>query len=290
MNGAIAHHAAAATDLGAFAATIAHEITQPLTGVILNTRVCMRLLEAESADIEAARETVRLALRAAERASNVITQVRTLFGHDLGTHELLDLNEVTREAIALSLEPLRKYRVSLRTQLAKDPPVIHGCRVQLQQVILNLLLNAAQAMSGIDDRIRRLIVSTEQAGQDVRLSIADVGVGFDPERASSLFEAFYTTKPGGMGIGLSVSRSIVEHHGGRMSAALNEGPGATFSFSIPLTSKRKSNCEASRPRSNTPRNGRGTYRANKLAQLSVLARPQSVFARPTKSRSRQRHL
>jgi C4-dicarboxylate-specific signal transduction histidine kinase len=233
MNGTCFRSIGSAASLGELAASIVHEVIQPLSGIIINASACTRLLESEPANVAAARETARVALRAAERASKVITRLRTLFGQELGTHERLDLNEVTREAIAFSRNELSEYRVSIREALSGDLPAVQGDRVQLQQVILNLLLNAAQAMSDICHRPRLLTIRTEQKAHQVRLSVQDVGVGFDSGQESRLFEAFYTTKRGGMGIGLSVSRSIIESHGGRMWAALNEGPGATFSFSIP---------------------------------------------------------
>jgi signal transduction histidine kinase len=136
--------------------------------------------------------------------------------------------------IALSLSELHRRRVTLHTELVEDLPLVTGDRVQLQQVILNLLLNAAEAMSAVEDRPRYLLIRTELDGVDrARLSIQDNGVGYDPQEAQRLFEAFYTTKSGGMGIGLSVSQSIVENHDGRLWAELNAGPGATFAFSLP---------------------------------------------------------
>jgi signal transduction histidine kinase len=164
----------------------------------------------------------------------VITRLRALFAKKDATIESVDLNEVTREVIALSWSELQRSRVILRTELADDLPPVTGDRVQLQQVILNLLLNASDAMSGVDDRPRRLVIRTGRDERDrVRLTVQDAGVGLEPQSVERLFEAFYTTKSGGMGIGLSVSRSIIERHQGRLWAAPNDGPGATFSFSIP---------------------------------------------------------
>jgi signal transduction histidine kinase len=128
---------------------------------------------------------------------------------------------------------LQRGRVVLRTELAEELPLVTGDRVQLQQVVLNLLLNAAEAMSGVEDRLRLLVIRTESDHEGVRLSVQDTGVGFEPEYLPRLFEAFYTTKSGGMGIGLSVSRSIIVSHRGRLWAELNDGPGATFTFSVP---------------------------------------------------------
>ena len=136
--------------------------------------------------------------------------------------------------VALSLSELERNKVSVRTELASELPRLQGDRVQLQQVILNLFLNASDAMSGVDDRPRQLVIRTEQDEHDrARLSVRDTGVGFEPQGVDRLFDAFYTTKSSGMGIGLSVSRSIIESHNGRLWATSNDGPGVTFSFSIP---------------------------------------------------------
>jgi signal transduction histidine kinase len=146
----------------------------------------------------------------------------------------VDLNEATREVLALSSSELQRGRVIVRAELADDLSSVSGDRVQLQQVVLNLLLNASEAMSQVEDRPRQLVVRTHRDdGDGVRLTVQDAGVGFDPHNLERLFDAFYTTKSGGMGIGLSISRSIIESHHGRLWAAPNDGPGATFSFSLP---------------------------------------------------------
>jgi len=220
--------------IGALTASIAHEINQPLVGIITNASTGLRMLAAEPPNIEGARETARRTIRDGNRASEVITRLRALFSKNAPTTEAVDLNEATREVIALSLGELQKSRVILRLELADDLPPVKGDRVQLQQVIMNLLRNASDAMSGVDDRPRQLVIKTGPEGADrVCLTVQDTGLGFDPQAMDRLFEAFYTTKNDGMGIGLSVSRSIIEGHQGRLWATLNDGPGATFSFSIP---------------------------------------------------------
>jgi len=222
------------TSLGALTASIAHEVNQPLSGIITNASTCLRMLAADPPNVDGARETARRTIRDGNRASEVIARLRVLFSKKDPTTESVDLNEATREVIALSLNELQRSRVILLAELADDLPPVTGDRVQLQQVILNLILNASDAMSGVDDRPRQLAIRTgRDEGDRVRLSVQDAGVGFDPQAVDRLFEAFYTTKSGGMGIGLSVSRSIIESHGGRLWAAPNNGPGATFSFSIP---------------------------------------------------------
>lgn len=228
-------HVSRVTSLGVMTASIAHEVNQPLAGIVSNASTCLRMLAADPPNLEGARETARRTIRDGHRASEVITRLRGLIAKkEVGT-EPVDLNEATREVIALSTGELQRRRVVLRSELADDLPPAPGDRVQLQQVILNLLLNAADAMSGVDDRPRQLVVRTQPDGGDgVSLSVQDSGDGFAPEDGERLFEAFYTTKSQGMGIGLSVSRSIIERHEGRLWAARNEGPGATFAFTIPL--------------------------------------------------------
>jgi PAS domain S-box-containing protein len=227
-------HMARATSLGVLTASIAHEVSQPLSGMIINTSTSLRMLAADPPNIDGARETARRTIRDGKRATAVIARLRALFAKKTAPTESMDLNDAAREVLALSLNELQRNRVILRTELANDLPSITGDRVQLQQVILNLLLNASDAMSGIDDRPRNLVLRTawETSGRVV-LAVQDVGVGIAPDVMDKLFEPFYTTKNKGMGIGLSVSRSIVESHHGRLWAEPNDGPGATFSFFIP---------------------------------------------------------
>ena len=229
----LAHVARIAT-LNTLTASIAHEVNQPLSGIITNASTCRRMLDGDPPNIEGARETARRIIRDGNRASDVITRLRALFSKKDFTLEPLDLNEATREVIALSLSDLQRNRVVLLSDLAEDLPLVIGDRVQLQQVILNLVRNASDAMLGVEGRPKELLIKTARDESDrVRLSVIDAGVGFAPEAADKLFEAFHTTKTDGMGIGLSVSRSIIERHHGRLWAEANAGPGATFSFSVP---------------------------------------------------------
>jgi len=222
------------TSLGVLTASIAHEVNQPLSGIVTNAGTCLRMLDANPPNLEGARETARRTIRDGNRASDVITRLRALFSKEEFTLELLDLNEIARDVIALSLSDLQRNRVALQSELAEDLPTITGDRIQLQQVMLNLLRNASDAMVGVHDRPRQLLIRTEREdGDRVRVSVRDAGVGIDPQNINKLFNAFYTTKSDGMGIGLSVSRSIIERHHGRLWAEPNDGPGATFSFSIP---------------------------------------------------------
>jgi PAS domain S-box-containing protein len=229
-------HVARVTTLSTLTASIAHEVNQPLSGMITNAGTCLRMLAADPPDLEGARETARRMIRDGNRATDVITRLRALYSKKEFTLEPLDLNDVTREIIALSSSDLQRDRVVVQAELAGDLPTITGDRIQLQQVILNLLRNAADAMGEVDDRPRHVLIRTEREGADhVRLTVRDSGVGLDHEHIDKLFDAFYTTKTGGMGIGLSVSHSIVERHHGRLWAEPNDGPGATFFCSLPLT-------------------------------------------------------
>jgi C4-dicarboxylate-specific signal transduction histidine kinase len=231
-------HVARVTSLGALTASIAHEVNQPLSGIITNASTCLEMLAADPPDVDGARKTARRTIRDGNRAADVITRLRALFSKKETTLESMNLNEAAREVVALLRSELQRSRILLRTELADDLPPVTGDRVQLQQVILNLLLNASDAMSAIEDRPRRLVIRTARDESDrVRLAVQDAGVGFQPQDLPRVFETFYTTKNDGMGIGLSVSRSIIERHQGRLWATANDGPGATFSFSIPCATE-----------------------------------------------------
>lgn len=231
-------HVARVMTLGMLTASIAHEVNQPLSGIITNASTSLRMLAAEPPNIEGARETAKRTIRDAERAAHVVARLRGLFAKEELAAEPVDVNEAIGEVIALSLDELHRGRVILRREFADELPPILGDRVQLQQVFLNLIMNAADAMSHVDDRPRELTVRSELDDTGaIRVSVQDTGVGFEPRAADRLFDAFYSTKAGGMGIGLSVSRSIIERHHGRLWAVRNTGPGATFAFSIPGDTK-----------------------------------------------------
>jgi signal transduction histidine kinase len=232
-------HVARVSALSTLTASIAHEVNQPLSGIITNASTCLRMLAADPPDVDGARETARRAIRDGNRASEVIARVRTLFTKRELATESVDLNGATREVTALLLGELQHNRVSLQLELAQDLRTVTGDRIQLQQVILNLVRNASDAMAAVDDRPRQLLIRTEdEDGDRVRVSVRDAGVGVDPQNLSKMLDAFYTTKSDGMGIGLSVSRSIIERHHGRLWAEPNDGPGATFLFSIPSEPER----------------------------------------------------
>jgi signal transduction histidine kinase/HAMP domain-containing protein len=228
-------HVSRVTSLSALTASIAHEVNQPLAGIITNAGTCLRMLDHTPPNLEGARETARRTIRDGNRAADVITRLRALFSKRELTLEPLDLNDATREVVALSSNDFQRNRTIVDLALGSDLPIITGDRVQIQQVILNLLRNAQDAMVEVHDRPRQLQIRTEPDGGDrVRLAVRDAGVGLPAQHnPDSLFAAFFTTKSNGMGIGLFISRSIIEQHHGRLWAERNDGPGATFSFSVP---------------------------------------------------------
>jgi PAS domain S-box-containing protein len=231
-------HVSRVTAVSAFTASIAHEVNQPLSGIITNAGTCLRMLAADPPDVDGARETAKRTLRDGNRASDVIARLRTLYSRRELTLEPLDINETTREVLALSLTELQRNHIVVRSEFAADLPGVTGDRIQLQQVILNLLRNASDAMMSVHDRPRHLVIATRGEGNTrVRVTVRDVGVGLDAQSMNKLFDAFFTTKSDGMGIGLSVSRSIIERHHGRLWAEANDGPGATFAFAIPAASE-----------------------------------------------------
>jgi len=228
-------HVSRIAALSALTASIAHEVNQPLAGIITNAGACLRMLDADPPNVDGARRTARRTIRDGNRAADVVTRLRSLFGKRELTLDPLDLNDAAREVVALLSNDFRQNRIAVRTELAEDLPPVAGDRIQLQQVILNLLRNASDAMCEVHDRPRNLLIRTQsEDGASARLTVRDTGVGLSQPDVGSLFDAFSTTKTGGMGIGLFVSRSIIEKHHGRLWAESNPGtPGAAFSISIP---------------------------------------------------------
>jgi C4-dicarboxylate-specific signal transduction histidine kinase len=227
-------HVTRVTTLGELTASIAHEINQPLAAVVANAEACLGWLNRETPNLDAARRSVEWIIDDSDRASEVIKRVRALAKKTSIEKSPLDLNDVVREAMALVQRELTSHGVSLRMELASDLPPIFGDRIQLQQVMINLVMNGIEAMQQAADRRRELKIRSGQDGTgQVFLSVTDCGVGITPEEAERMFAPFFTTKQGGMGMGLSICRSIVEAHEGRLSASRNEGAGATFRFTLP---------------------------------------------------------
>ena len=228
-------HVTRVTILGELAASIAHEINQPLAAVITNGSACLRWLAGATPNLDEAREAVGRIIRDGKRASDVIGRIRALVKKS-GTEQVrLDINEVIQEVVGLIQTEIPKNGVVLRMELAPDLPRVLGDRVQLQQVILNLVMNGIEAMSAVTDRSRDLLLRSRQYESDkVLIAVQDSGIGLQLESLDHLFEAFFTTKPKGMGMGLAISRSIMEAHGGRLWAVPNDGPGVTFEFALPV--------------------------------------------------------
>ena len=220
--------------MGELTASIAHEVNQPLSGVVSNGSACLRWLAGDGPNLEEAREAARRIVRDGKRAGEVIARVRALAKRAATPSERLDLNETIREVLVLVGDEAKRKSVNIRTQFADDLSPISGDRVQLQQVMLNLVMNAIEAMSSVEGRPRELVITTRNLDADqVQVTVKDSGPGIDLNTLDRIFDPFCTTKPGGMGMGLSISRSIVQAHGGRLWAAVKDGPGTIFHFSLP---------------------------------------------------------
>jgi C4-dicarboxylate-specific signal transduction histidine kinase len=228
---ALAHVTRMAT-LGELAASIAHEINQPLGAVVNNASACVRWLAAQN--LEEARRSAALVIADGHRAGDIIGRIRALAKKAPPQKDWLDLNATIRDVLALAQNEVHRHGVVVETRLAAEVPRILGDRIQLQQVLLNLVLNAIEAMSGVAVGPRALRVSSEQvAATEVMIAVHDSGPGFEPQHLDRLFEAFYTTKPHGLGLGLAISRRIIEAHGGRLWATANVPHGAVVQFTVP---------------------------------------------------------
>jgi PAS domain S-box-containing protein len=226
-------HANRVTAMGQLTASIAHEVNQPIAAAALNAEAALNWLAAQPSNLDRVREALRLIVADATRAGNVVAGIRSLIQKVPARRTFLDINEAIREVITLTRGEAAKAGVSVQTDLADGLPLVYGDRVQLQQVILNLIINAIEAMSGVAEIPRTLLISTAQAAPGIRVAMRDSGPGLDPASLEHLFNAFYTTKSGGMGMGLAICRSIIEAHDGRLSASANEPRGAVFQFTLP---------------------------------------------------------
>jgi signal transduction histidine kinase len=222
------------TSIGELTASISHEVNQPLAAVVANANACLRWLANDPPNMVEARDSLNRILRDGQRASAVVKRIRGLVKKTPPQPTGQDLNDLIGEVLLLVNDALTQRKVTTHVQLAHSVPPVLGDRVQLQQVMLNLVMNGIEAMNDVTDRPRNLVVSSRvlDNGQ-VSIIVTDSGVGVDPAVAEKLFDPFFTTKAGGMGIGLSISRSIVESHGGHLWASTNEGPGATFHVAFP---------------------------------------------------------
>jgi C4-dicarboxylate-specific signal transduction histidine kinase len=248
-------HVSRVTTMGELAASIAHEVNQPLAGMLTNANASLRWLARDLPDLGEAREAIRRIVRDGSRAGDVISRMRALFKKAPTAKGPVDINEVIQEVLILTRTELQKNRVSLRTQFANDLPIVIGDKIQLQQVILNLVLNGIEAMSGVAEGRRELYVTSQkvteslgEAGNEtiedqtlagpgsgsVLISVQDSGPGLDATELQRVFTPFYTTKSQGMGMGLAISRSIVEAHQGRLWVMPKAAPGAVFQFTLPI--------------------------------------------------------
>jgi C4-dicarboxylate-specific signal transduction histidine kinase len=248
-------HVSRVMTVGQLSASIAHEMNQPLSAMVTNANAGLRWLAGDSPDLEEASQAIRRIVRDGQRAGAVVARMHALFKKAPTTKEQLDINEVIQEVLNLSQGEIKSNCISLRTRLANDLPLVMGDRVQFQQVILNLILNAIQAMSETTDWPREMEVSSERVSakrnelklenhqqsslanlewSHALITVQDSGPGLDPQLVNRLFEAFYTTKPQGLGIGLAISRSIIEAHGGKLWARANAPRGAIFQFTLPI--------------------------------------------------------
>ncbi len=228
-------HVQRVTTMGELAASISHEVMQPLGAAVINAQAALRWLGAQPPDLDEVRQALGGAVKDGWRAAEIIGRIRNLVKKEPLRKDALEVNEAIVEVMTLTRGEVMKHNVSVQTQLAEGLPLIQGDRVQLQQVILNLIINAVEAMSGVSEGSRRLLIGTGKDESDrVLVAVQDSGPGLNPESFERLFDSFYTTKPGGMGMGLSICRSIVEAHGGCIWATPNAGPGITMQFALPI--------------------------------------------------------
>jgi PAS domain S-box-containing protein len=226
-------HVSRLTTMGELTASLAHEVNQPIAAAITDANTCLRWLSRDQPHLEEARAAASRMVQDGRRAGEIVKRVRLLFKKDSLQRELVDLNEIIREMMLLLYSEATQFAVIIRTELAADLPQVMGDRVQLQQLLMNLIMNSIDAMKGVDGT-RELTIQS-QRGEDgqVLISVSDTGVGLPPQKAEQIFDAFFTTKTHGTGMGLRISRSIVESHGGRLWADLNSPRGARFAFTLP---------------------------------------------------------
>ena len=221
------------TTMGELTASLAHEVNQPIAAAVTNANTCLRWLTREQPDVEEARAAAMRIVKDGTRAAEIIKRTRLLFKKGTPQRESVDVNEVVREMIVLLRSEAARYNISVRTELAADLPRVMGDRVQLQQVLMNLIVNGIDAMKEIDGARELAVKSQRTEEEEVLVSVSDTGVGLPPQQADQVFNAFFTTKPHGTGMGLRISRSIVEAQGGRLWAADNPPRGASFHFALP---------------------------------------------------------
>jgi C4-dicarboxylate-specific signal transduction histidine kinase len=219
--------------MGELTASLAHEVNQPIAAAVTDASTCLRWLKRDHPDLEEAREAASRLVKDVTRAAEIISRVRLLFKKGVPQRELVDVNEVIREMIVLLRSEATRYNIFVHTELAADLPQVMGDRVQLQQIMMNLIMNSIDAMKDVDGTRELAIKSQRGQNGELQVSVSDTGVGLPSKRTDQIFNAFFTTKPHGTGMGLSISRSIVESHGGRLWAAGNSPCGASFHLTLP---------------------------------------------------------
>jgi signal transduction histidine kinase len=227
-------HLSRVTTMGELTASLAHEIRQPITAAATDAKTCLRWLGRDIPDLAEARDAASRMVKDVARAADIISRISLLFQKGATQRELVDVNEVIREMFVLLYSEANRYSIPMRTELAEDLPKVMADRVQLQQVFMNLMLNGIEAMKGTTGG-RELTIKSEAGDAQLLISVSDTGVGLPPVQADQIFSAFFTTKDNGTGMGLPISRSIIESHGGRLWAVDNSGPGTTFQFTLPTT-------------------------------------------------------
>src|SRR5882762_5367848 len=221
------------TTMGELTASLAHELNQPIAAAVINANTCLRWLTREHPDVEEARAAAMRIVKDGTRAADIIGRIRQLFKKGTPERELVDVNEIIREMIVILRGETTRYAISVRTELAADLPQVMGDRVQLQQLLMNLMINGIDAMKDVDGTRELAIKSQRSENEQILVTVSDTGAGLPVQRTDQIFKAFFTTKPHGTGMGLSISRSIVESHDGRMWAAENSPRGASFCFTLP---------------------------------------------------------
>ncbi len=227
-------HVSRVTTMGELTASLAHEVNQPIAAAVTDANTCLRWLNRDHPNVEEARDAASRTVKDATRAAEIISRTRLLFKKSTPQWELVDVNEIIRDMVALMRGEIKRHSISVRSELAEDTPQITGDRVQLQQVLMNLMVNAIDAMKDANGTRELAIKSQRTDNEQLMVSISDTGVGLPPEQADKIFDAFFTTKPHGTGMGLRISRSIVESHGGRLWAADNSPRGARFHLTLPM--------------------------------------------------------
>src|SRR2546427_1484048 len=230
-------HVNRVTTMGELTASLAHEVNQPIAAAVTDANTCLRWLTRDHPDLEEAREAASRIVKDATRAAEIISRIRLLFKKGTLERELVDVNEVIREMIVLLRSEATRYSIAVRTELSADLSPVMGDRVQLQQVLMNLTMNSIDAMKDMDGTRELTINSRRSENEQLLVSVSDTGVGLPPQQADQIFNAFFTTKPNGTGMGLPISRSIVESHGGRLWAGDNSPRGARFYLTLPVTAE-----------------------------------------------------